>query len=78
MASGSLVLLLRRPLRKPDFWRLGLRIDDWLALGVHQRTLGLYPHVAAFAALARQLNEVFCILWCVEERAELLYPDPPP
>lgn len=71
-------MLLRWPLRKPDFERLSLRIDDWLALGVDQRALGLYAHVAAFAALACKLNEVLRILRCVEERAELLYPDPPP
>ena len=70
-------MLLRRPLRKPDFGCLRLRIDDRLALCVDQRALGLDPHVPAFASLAGKLNEVLCILRRVEERAELLYPDPP-
>lgn len=76
--SGYLAFELRRPLRKADLGRFRLRVDDRFALGVDQRALGFYPHVAAFAALARKLNEMLRILRCVEERAELLYPDPPP
>ncbi len=71
-------LRLRRPVREADFRRLGLRVDDRLALGVHQHRLGLDAHVAAPQGLASELNELLGVLRGIEHGRELAGRTPPP
>jgi len=65
------------PLRKTDLRCLRLRIDDWLALGVHQHRFGPDVHVAAPQSLACELNELLRVLWGVEHGGELANRTPP-
>lgn len=61
-SGGRLSFLLRRPVSKPNFRRLGLRIDDRLAFGVDKHRLGPDVHIAALQGFASQLDELLSVL----------------